>query len=193
MPQEAPASPTSPTVAPAADRPAGDGAGPSGAILAAMLEPPGDQPATVGPWRTDGATQQIHGAAHHDTPFQSVQSCACGRRVLARGLCSTCYSRMRNHAITQGSWVGQDQEPQAVRSDKARAALSVLRMFRVSRGYWPSGAMLLRLAEPGEHRRNLAAGLNELIDSGIVAHQLAIVGLAHRVAAPQHDHRSRAK
>jgi hypothetical protein len=182
MPPERPAVPTSPTVAPAADRPAGDGVGPSGAIFAAMSEPPGDQSATVGPWRTDGVPTTADQA-------QTVPLCQCGHKVLARGLCSTCYSRVRNHAIRQGSWAGQTQEPHAVQSAKARAALSVLRMFRVSRGYWPSGAMLLRLAEPGDHRRNLAAGLNELIDSGIVAHQLAIVGLAHRVVVPQLGHK----
>ena len=193
MPQERLGPQDGPTGHPAADRPAGDGATALRVTLAvASATAPGpsdDQPSTVdhGPFR--GASQQS--VPSGDTnPTQTVpQLCRCGRKVLARGLCSTCYSRMRNHKIKEGSWVGQPMAPGVAPSDLARAALSVLRIFRVAQGYWPSGAMLLRLAEPGEHRRNLAAGLNELIAQGIVAHQLAIVGLAHRVVVPQLGHK----
>jgi hypothetical protein len=186
MPQERLETQDGPTGYPAGNQPAGDGATPLRATLAAKSEPAQApsvvqaEPVAQGPFRV--ATQQVG-------QCQPAPLCACGHKVLARGLCSTCYSRMRNHAIKQGSWVGQPMAPGAAPSDLARAALSVLRIFRVAQGYWPSGALLLRLAEPGEHRRSLAAGLNELIAQGIVAHQLAIVGLAHRVVVPQLSHK----
>ena len=131
--------------------------------------------------RAPGGTVAIL-ADHHpkDKPL-----CACGHKALAKGLCSTCYSRVRNHAIKQGSWVGQTGASGFVVSAKARAALLVLRLFRGREGYWPSGALLLELAEPGEHRRNLAAGLNELRDAGVIAYQLVPVGLVRRQTVSQ--------
>jgi len=160
MPQERPNDQGCPTGATDQDRPTGDGSGALHMVPPDVPDPPNDQ----GP---------------------SKALCKCGKRVLARGLCSTCYSRMRNHALRAGAWAGQPMAPGLVLSDRARAALSVLRIFRASKGYWPMGAELLPLARAGEERRNLASGLLELLHSGITAYQMTIVGLARRVVVPQ--------
>ena len=167
MPTEPASTTDGPTGAADDDRPAGQGVGPVLGVLVEAPKPQSDQAATLEPGTKTKAL------------------CRCGRRVLARGMCSTCYSRERDQAIRAGSWIGQPSPPGLVLSDKGRAALSVLRIFRASKGYWPMGQELLQVARRGEDRRNLAAGLLELLHSGITAYQMTIVGLARRVVVPR--------
>jgi len=111
--------------------------------------------------------------------------CLCGRKVIARGKCSTCYSRARAADLKAGRWVGQRIAPHGRPSDCARAALASLRIFHASMGFWPSGDVLLRIAKGREAKANLARGLRELVECGLVAYQLVPVGLARRVVVPR--------
>ena len=120
----------------------------------------------------------------------TVATCKCGRSVLARGMCSTCYSRARSAEIKAGRWVGQHAAPSGPPSDYARAALASLRIYHASMGFWPSGEQLLRLAHGREAKADLARGLRELVACGLIAYQLVPVGLARRVVRPSKQGRS---
>lgn len=95
----------------------------------------------------------------------------CGKPVLARGQCASCYNRERYRSIRRGDWKPSKKVVPPILDECEALAVAAIMEFRRKNRYWSDGQHLLPLV-PRNKRPYLARGLMRLTEKGIIRHAL---------------------
>lgn len=98
-----------------------------------------------------------------------MADCKCGKKVIAKGLCRSCYYKDRNARIKSGEWtptpIANASVPIELDDDEKYAA-KVMVDFNKKNHYYGRNEELLRFVEDKEMKPKLAKGIRTLGEKG---------------------------
>jgi len=94
-----------------------------------------------------------------------MANCKCGRPVIAKGMCRSCYYKNRNQSIKDGTWTSKPVQIEL--DDDEKIAVDAVIQFHNTNKYYGCGEELLKNSTK-ELKPKLAKGLRTITERGLL-------------------------